>query len=370
MTNIVHLFAFNKVCGSGLKTLGLKKQFSAAVLTKTGAPLAFVEDLEIPMLKAGQVLVRLKFAGLCQSQLHETRGRRGTDKFLPHLLGHEGSGTIEAIGPKISKVKIGDDVVVGWIKGTGLEGGPKIYKSYSLGKINAGSVTTFSQYAVVSENRVYHKPVNTPFNLSVLYGCALPTGAGLVFNEMKPRRNANIGIIGLGGVGLSSLMSAKYFSPRNLIAIDIEQHKLALAESLGATSTLMSTDGNLISKVQELVEDEGLDYVIEAAGQTSTIELGFNLLKREGGELIFASHPPFGQKISLDPFELICGKKIRGSWGGGSKPDNDIKILGDLYDSGNLKLESLLSDTYQLKDINRALDDLENRRIVRALIAI
>jgi S-(hydroxymethyl)glutathione dehydrogenase/alcohol dehydrogenase len=120
----------------------------------------------------------------------------------------------------------------------------------------------------------------------------------------------------------------------------------------------------------DMTGGKGVDYVVEAAGLVKTIELGFRLIKRGGGELIFASHPAAGEHISIDPFELICGKSIRGTWGGGSKPDRDIPLLDQMYAQGKLKLEPLLSHTYPLDEINTALDDLENRRIVRALLVI
>ena len=342
--------------------------FKAAVLVETGKPLRFLDDIKAPALQKGQVLVKLKFAGLCHSQLMEAQGARGKDNYLPHFLGHEGSGIVVSTGDGVTKVKATDEVVVGWIRGDGLEGGPKTYDSASVGKINAGAVTTFSQFTVVSENRVYLKPKSTPFDLAVLYGCALPTGAGLVMNEMRPCENASIAVIGIGGIGLSALIALKQFNPKHLIAIDSEDHKLSLAKELGATTVINMADKDIKEKLYAKVGPEGFDYAVEAAGKTSTIEFGFEIVKRNGGQLIFASHPPTGEKIRIDPFELICGKSIRGSWGGASKPDQDIALLGQIYETGRLPLESLLSHQYNLEDINEAMSALENRSIVRALI--
>ena len=341
---------------------------SAAVLTRLNSPLEFVHDLTHEPLKEGQVLVKVKFAGLCHSQVMEAKGRRGADKFLPHLLGHEGVGTVVCCGPNVTKVCDGDEVVLGWIKGNGIDAGPSIYKSEAYGTINAGAVTTFSNYTVVSENRLYQKPENTPDHLAVLYGCALPTGVGLVFNELKPKEKSTIAVLGLGGIGLSALLACKQFRPKSLIAIDVNEEKLKMAKEMGADWTFNSQDHNLVEKLSALVGRGGLDYCIEAAGLVSTIELGFSLIRRQGGQLIFASHPKAGDTVSLDPFELICGKSIRGSWGGGSNPDADIEIMGSMYDRGTLPLEKLISHEYALDEINQAIDDLDNRRITRGLI--
>ena len=165
-------------------------------------------------------------------------------------------------------------------------------------------------------------------------------------------------------------LQKKGFKPKHLIAIDIEDQKLALARQLGANAVINALDENLKQKLYALVGSDGLDYAVEAAGKTSTIELGFELIKKNGGQLIFASHPPKGEKIALEPFDLICGKSIRGSWGGGAKPDRDIAILGEIYKEGRLPLETLLSHHYKLEELNDALNDLEKRSIVRALIKL
>lgn len=348
----------------------MSSTFSAAVLVETGKPLIIVKDVVVPDLKRGQVLVRLRYAGLCHSQLMEARGYRGVDNYVPHMLGHEGVGSVIEVGPGVSKFKKNDDVVVGWVVGDGAEGGPKSYNSKSLGKINAGSVTTFSDYSVISENRLYKKPVNTPDRLAVLYGCALPTGVGLVLNELKPRMSSSIVVLGLGGIGLSALMAVKSCKPKTLIAVDVENDKLKLAQQLGASHTINPMEENLLSRVADIVGPGGVDYCVESAGTAQTIEIGFQVIKRKGGELIFASHPKSGSMISIDPFELISGKTIRGSWGGAARPDYDIPKMAAMYESGELALERLISHEYSLDEINEAMNDLENRKIVRAAIRL
>jgi len=339
----------------------------AAVLQRLNQPL-LIKNISYSSLEYGQVLVKLAYSGVCHSQLMEARGNRGEDRYLPHLLGHEGTGIVIEVGEGVTKVAAGEKVILGWIKGEGIEAVAPKYFDDAQRKVNAGGVTTFNEYAVVSENRLVPLPKGVPMDIGVLFGCALPTGAGIVLNELKPKKNASIAIFGLGGIGLSALMAANISAPRQLIAIDIEEDKLTLATSFGATHTINASNENVLERLRE-ISDGGVDYSVEASGNARIIEMAFEGLKN-GGLSIFASHPKHGERISLDPFALICGKQIRGSWGGASQPDRDIKKLATLYTEGKLPLEKLLSEPYQLEDINQALDDLESRKIIRAIIEI
>ena len=340
----------------------------AAILFETGKPLR-IEEIEIPPLARGQLLVKLTHSGVCHSQLMEARGLRGKDAWLPHLLGHEGSGEVLEIGEGVTKVKVGDKVVLGWIKGEGIEGGGAKYK-FGDTLVNSGSVTTFSEMTIVSENRVVPQPDGVAADLSVLFGCAVPTGAGLVLNTVKPHQGSSIGVFGLGGIGLSALMATRIFECDPVIAVDVEESKLELAKELGATHTINAANENVLDRIKEITGGAGLDYAVEAAGTVGTIETAFEAIKRGGGRCVFASHPKHGAKISLDPFELICGKSIAGSWGGDSKPDRDVPIFAAEYLKGRFPLERLLSHRYPLEDINIALDDLESRKVTRALLEI
>ena len=171
-------------------------KINAAVLEELGKPLS-IKSIDTPPLLRGQVLVKVLYSGVCRSQLMEAKGKRGADNWLPHLLGHEGSGIVQEIGEGITKIKAGDEVILGWVKGDGLEAsGAK----YTCGDqiINSGCVTTFSNYSIVSENRLVKKPISLPFDIAVLFGCALPTGAGMVLNELKPSIDLSTIILGLG----------------------------------------------------------------------------------------------------------------------------------------------------------------------------
>jgi len=340
----------------------------AAILNKLNQPLT-IENITWNILQEGQVLVKLAYSGVCHSQLMESRGKRGEDRWLPHLLGHEGTGVVEDIGAGVTKVKKGDRVILGWIKGDGINAKPAVY-SFGSQVINSGNVTTFNEYSVVAENRLVQLPSGVPMDVGVLFGCAIPTGAGIIMNEIVPKDDSVVAIFGLGGIGLSALMATQLFKCSKIIAVDIEESKLELAKEFGATYTINSLKENVIQKILEYTNNEGVDYSVECSGIASVIETAFKSVKNNGGLCVFASHPKNGDKICIDPYDLICGKQIRGSWGGSSKPDIDIPKLSKLYLEGQLLLEKLLDKRYMLDEINEALDDLENRKVIRPLIII
>ncbi|MBT5400193.1 zinc-binding dehydrogenase [bacterium] len=341
----------------------------AAILKKLNKPLE-IEDIEWSALEYGQVLVKLSYSGVCHSQLMEAQGKRGDDKFLPHLLGHEATGVVLRVGQNVSKVKEGDRVVLGWIQGKGINAEPAKYINHEGCVVNSGRVTTFSEYSVVSENRLIKLPHEIPMDVGVLFGCAIPTGSGIIINEIQPEDGTTIAIFGLGGIGLSALMATNIYKFYKVIAIDIEDSKLELAKEFGATNVINSSNGNVLEKIYELTGGKGVDYAVEASGLTAIIELAFKSVRNNGGLCVFASHPENGEEIKLNPFDLICGKQIKGSWGGGCDPDVDLPIFFKLYMDGLLPLEKLVDKIYPLEDINNALFDLENREVFRPLIEI
>ncbi len=341
----------------------------AAALYELDRPLRLVDALVPPELGRGQVLVKLAYSGVCHSQVMETRGRRGEDRYLPHLLGHEGSGLVLATGEGVSKVRTGDRVILGWIRGEGLDSTGIRYRK-GAETINAGAVTTFNDHAVVAENRCVPLPRGVPMDVAVLFGCALPTGAGIVTNVLQPVAGSSVAIFGLGGIGLSALMACGLYDCARVIAVDVSQEKLDLAREFGATHAVDASRSNAVDEVRKLTGGAGADYAVEAAGSARTIEQAFDAARRGGGSCVFASHPAQGERVSLDPYEMICGKRIAGSWGGECRPDRDVPKLAELYRRGKLPLEKLISRRYRLDEINQALDDLARGAVLRPLIEI
>ncbi len=296
---------------------------------------------------------------------------RGADAWLPHMLGHEASGVVEAIGHDVTKVRVGDRVILTWIRCSGIDAGGSTFES-SIGLVNAGPVTTFSDFSVVSENRLVLLPDDVPMDLAVLFGCALPTGGGIVLNELKPTGGETLAIYGLGGIGLCALLvaaaSARF---SQIIAIDVMDDKLQFALELGATDAINAESVlSPITQILELTGGRGVDFAIDASGKGTVIEGAFDAVRRQGGLCVFASHPPAGTRISLDPFEMINGKQIRGSWGGACEPDRDVPLFAEMYRVGKLPLEKLISTRYRLEQINDALTDLAAGRLLRPLIEI
>ena len=344
----------------------MDKYIKAAILEKIKKPLK-LSNIQIPKINYGQVLVKVFFSGICRSQIMEIKGLRGKDNWLPHLLGHEGSGEVIKIGKGVKKVKVGDKIILTWIKSKGLES-KKIFFTNDRGKkVNAGKITTFSNYTIASENRVIKKPKSMSLISAALFGCAIPTGAGIVLKQLKPKKKDIVIVIGLGGVGLSSIMALKALGVKKIIALDINNKKLLLAKKIGATHLFKSSDKDIKKKIFSLTNNFGADFCIDSAGLTSTIELGFSLINKTG-KLIFASHPPDKDYINLKPHELIKGKRIEGSWGGQIIPDKDIKKIFYLFEKKNIKYNLIASKPYLLKNINKAIKDLETGRVFRPII--
>ena len=340
-------------------------QMRAAVLRKLNQPLS-LETLELPAISNEQVLVKLLYSGVCHSQIMEMEGKRGIDKWVPHLLGHEGSGQVEATGSHVTKVKSGDRVGISWLKSCGNDAPSPVYKSYEFSDtVNAGKSTTFSEYTIVPEDRVFKVPENISTVEAVLFGCAIPTGAGMILNEHEPDFSERILVYGLGGIGLSALITLTALGYANLSVADISAQKLEIAKGLGVNNTYNLS----VPADQESISTKKFDSIYEASGTIEGIELSFSMLK-DTGTLIFASHPETGQKISLDPHELIKGKTIRGSWGGASNPENLIQKFSEIRQSRGLDLNVFVGKFYALGEINQALTDLKSGKVVRPIIKL
>jgi len=205
-------------------------------------------------------------------------------------------------------------------------------------------------------------------DIGALLGCAVLTGFGIITRELKPTKGASIAIFGLGGIGMSALIACLSLSPSKLIVVDINSKKLKLAKELGATHCINASNKNPVDEIKNLTKStEGVDYSVDCSGFVETIEQAFESIRR-GGKTIFASHPPAGKRISIDPFELINGKRIAGSWGGSARPDTDIPLIGKLIQSKKINLEKLISKKYTINNINKAISDFEQGKILRPLI--
>lgn len=338
----------------------------AAVLTALHQPLQLM-DVTLPSeLAAGQVLVKVRYSGICGSQLGEIDGAKGEDKWLPHLLGHEASGEVLATGPGVRGVKTGDAVVMHWRKGPGIEADtPQLFSGAK--KINCGAVTTFSRYTIVSENRVTRIPTDSDMQLAALFGCAVTTGFGVIENNAKVRIGESVVVFGAGGIGLNIIQAAALVGAWPIIAIDRHANKEALARQLGATHFIDSSTKDAEAEITRLLP-EGVDAFIDNTGQPVIIELGYRLSKPQG-RVTLVGVPRKGSNINIFSLPLHFGKGLTGSHGGEADPATDIPRYQRLLSAGRIQLAPLVTEIYAIDEINSAIERMRSGAIVgRCLI--
>lgn len=323
-----------------------------------------VEQLELPRLKPGQVLVEIKYSGVCHTQLLEVRGHRGEDTYLPHCLGHEGSGIVLEIGEGVVKVSPGDSVILSWMKGSGANVFSSVY-DWNGKKVNAGAITTFSKYSILSENRLTKINSDLSLKQAALLGCALPTGLGAVFNTAKPEPGQSLAVFGCGGIGLSALLGAKIAGCVPRIAVDTNPAKLILAKELGATHCVNALEDDPVAAIQKI---GSLDFAIEATGNPVVMSQALKAVRSQGGSAIVVGNARFDQCLSFDPKELNLGKKLLGTWGGDNQPDMHFPRYSNLIRYGHLSLSCFTEHIYALDKIEQALEDLEKGSVLRPLI--
>jgi S-(hydroxymethyl)glutathione dehydrogenase / alcohol dehydrogenase len=331
----------------------------AAVLVKQNAPLE-VYEIEIPKLDIGQVLVSVEYSGICGKQIDEITGRQGADRFIPHLLGHEGGGTVVEVGPGVKKVKPGDRVVMHWIKGIGIDSSPPRF-SYQGKTLSAGWVTTFSENSIVSENRLTPVSGDAGFDVLALLGCAVTTGLGIVFNNIGLRPGQSIAVFGVGGVGLNVVQGADLVNAYPVVAIDKGAQKLEFARRFGATHTVNVEDDDVGAVLAQISKGRGFDAVVDTTGVNTVRQAAYEATYNKG-LTVFSGVPFAGDRMSIDSFPLHFGRRIIGSHGGDTTPDVDIPRYLDLYRLGKLKLDELISARFPLAEINRAVDLVKDGR--------
>ena len=336
----------------------------AAILVKSKEDLV-IRDIELPKkLFFGQVLVKIKYSGICGAQLNEIDAVKGKDNFLPHLLGHEGSGIVEKVGEGVKTVKKGDHVVLHWRKGSGIESQtPK----YLLGRktINAGWVTTFNEKAIVSENRITKIPKNFDLKLAPLFGCSITTAFGVVNNDAKIKIGESVVIFGVGGVGLNIAQASSMVSAFPIIGVDINQFKLNLGKKFGLTHPLLFTKKNIQKKIDKILKGEKPDIVIDTTGISDVIELAYSITSSKG-KTILVGVPK--DKISIYSLPLHFEKIITGSHGGDSNPDYDIKRYIQLFKGKKINLSKIITNEFSLDEINKAIKLFRKGNVGRIII--
>ena len=338
----------------------------AAILFKNKKPL-IIRDIEMPKeLDVGQVLVKIIYSGICGAQINEIDGVKGKDNFLPHLLGHEGSGIVEETGPGVTTVKKDDHVVLHWRKSDGIQSLPPKYK-WKGKNINAGWVTTFSEKSIVSENRLTVIPKSFDMRLAPLFGCAVTTAFGVVNNDAKIKIGESVIIFGLGGVGLNIIQAASMVSAHPIIGIDIQKNKLKMGKKFGLTYGIDGKSKNLDKKIKKILGSNYADIVIDTTGNKKIIEKSYELTSPDG-KTILVGVPAKGDHISIYSLPLHFNKTLKGSHGGDSIPNHDIPRFIRLMKSGKMTLDNLITNEFTLDHINEALDLFRTGKAGRILI--
>jgi len=371
---------------------------TAAVLREIGRPAPYaqsrplaLEEVELDPPGPGEVLVRIRAAGLCHSDLSVIDGNR--PRPVPMVLGHEAAGVVEETGPGVTTLARGDHVVAAFVPSCGHcgpcgAGRPALcepgFAANSAGTLLSGSrrlhdahgpvhhhlgVSGFARHAVLAANSLVRVPGDLPFEEAALFGCAVITGVGAVVNTAAMPHGASVAVVGLGGVGLAALLAARMLEAEHVVAIDMNESKLAVARELGATATVNAADPQAVEKVRELTRG-GVAFAFEMAGAARALELAYRVTRR-GGSTVSAglSHPD--QRMSLPHLSLVAEERtIKGSYLGSCIPARDIPRYIEWYRAGRLPVNRLLSERIRLEDINGAFDRLAAGASIRQVVEI
>lgn len=371
-----------KIRAAVLHAMGAKKPYAES------RPLS-IEEVELRPPGPGEILVRMGAAGLCHSDLSVINGDR--PRPTPMALGHEAAGVVEALGPGVEDLKKGDHVVLVFVPSCGhclpcAEGRPALCEpgaaSNTQGTLLSGErrifqgdrpihhhmgCSAFAEAAVVSRRSAVKIDPELPLDEAALFGCAVLTGVGAVVNTAKVRAGASVAVVGLGGVGLASVLGAQASGVRALVAIDLSDEKLELARSLGATHTFNAAEDQLVEKVKAATQG-GVDFAIEMAGSTRAFETAYRITRR-GGTTVTAGLPPPSATWAMPAVNLVAEERtIKGSYIGTCVPARDLPRYIAMYRQGRLPVNRLMSGRLKLDDINRGFDLLDEGRAVRQVL--
>jgi alcohol dehydrogenase len=371
-------------------------KIKAAVLNAMGAatpyavskPLA-IEEIELAPPGPGEVLVKIAAAGLCHSDLSVINGDR--PRPMPMALGHEAAGVVEQLGEGVTDLKRGDHVVLVFVPSCGhcapcAEGRPALCEpgaaANGAGTLLSGArriarngtplnhhlgCSAFAEYATVSRRSLVKIDPELPLDEAALFGCAVLTGVGAVVNTAQVKVGQTVAVVGLGGVGLASLLGARAAGARQIVAVDLSDEKLALATSLGATHTFNAGQPDAMETIKAATGG-GVDFAIEMAGSTRAFDLAYRITRR-GGTTVTAGLPPPSATWPLSPVNLVAEERtIKGSYIGTAVPSRDLPRYIDLYRQGRLAVDRLMTGRMKLEEINQGFDLLHEGKAVRQVI--
>lgn len=338
---------------------------AAAILVEQRKDLV-IDEVEIPALSYGQVLVDIHKTRICGSQLGEIAGVKGPDRWLPHLLGHEAGGTVLEVGPEVRHVKPGDHVVLHWRPGVGINAPCPKY-DWNGKTVNAGNITTFQKTAIISENRLTVIPKELPDEIACLLADTLTTGFGVVNRDAQARVGESFVLIGTGGIGLGSVLGAHLAGCHPIVCVDLFDHKLEHAKQYGATHTINSGEDGWMDKVRDIVGPQGADIVVDGTGNPKVIESAYALTTTTGRCVLFGVMP-HDKQVSLHTLPLHFGRVLTGSEGGGSIPQDDIPRLVRMIQDGRFDPMGFISHRIGLDEVNEGIAKMRAGEVIHCLI--
>jgi len=370
----------------------------AVVLNEMGskAPYAHSKPLKIETIELdppgpGEILVKIAAAGLCHSDLSVIEGNR--PRPMPMALGHEAAGVVEEVGPGVDDLRKGDHVVMVFVPscghclpcsegrpalcepgaaangaGTLLSGGKRLHRNGQDINHHLG-VSGFAEYATISRRSCVKVDRELPLDEAALFGCAVLTGVGAVINTAKVPAGTTVAVVGLGGVGLSSILGAVASGASRVVAVDLSDEKLGLARQLGATDTFNAGSPDAANEIREAVKG-GVEYAFEMAGSVRALDLAYKITRR-GGTTVTAGLPPPSHTLALSPVNLVAEERtLKGSYIGTCVPVRDLPRYVDLYRRGKLPVDRLMSKHLRLEEINEGFDLLAQGKVVRQVVTV
>jgi len=370
----------------------------AAVLDEMGASAPYaqskplkIETIELDPPGPGEILVKIAAAGLCHSDLSVIEGNR--PRPMPMALGHEAAGVVEEVGPGVDDLEKGDHVVMVFVPscghclpcsegrpalcepgaaangaGTLLSGGKRLHRNGQDINHHLG-VSGFAEYATISRRSCVKVDRELPLDEAALFGCAVLTGVGAVINTAKVPAGTTVAVVGLGGVGLSSILGAVASGASRVVAVDLSDEKLGLARQLGATDTFNAGSPDAANEIREAVKG-GVEYAFEMAGSVRALDLAYKITRR-GGTTVTAGLPPPSHTLALSPVNLVAEERtLKGSYIGTCVPVRDLPRYVDLYRRGKLPVDRLMSKHLRLEEINEGFDLLAQGKVVRQVVTV
>jgi S-(hydroxymethyl)glutathione dehydrogenase/alcohol dehydrogenase len=356
----------------------------AAVLYETKTPLR-VEDLDLKDPGPGEVLVKMMASGVCHSDWHVVKGE-WIHHELPSILGHEGAGVVESVGPSVSSVERGDHVILSWKASCGIcemcqkgwpnlcdnspvASGKPVVRATGTSVNQMAGLGTFGSYTVVPAVAAVPIDKDVPFPQAALVGCGVTTGVGAAINTARVQPGTTVAVFGCGGVGLNCIQGAAIAGASTIIALDLMDNKLQMAEEFGATHTVHASRENPVERIKEITGGPGVHYAFEAIGLVEAPFIQSILCTRKRGITVWVGHAPSNTPVTIDARDLMPEKTVIGSMYGSARPQIEFPRLLSMYKAGKLKLDELITRSFPLEEVNSAFEALGKGEVARSVLS-